>query len=420
MVVGTALDAGETLVAAAACAAAREAGEEPRAFLAAALGADAEADAALVAGVTGQGDVAAHVLRTSASPSIAAAHHGEAFDPARLVAESRAAAGGGAAAADEDAPAKGGGGGAPFLVASAPGGLLAPLTARYSVRDLARELGLPLVIAAPAGPGLAGSVRLALSAARAAALPVAAVVVTRWPDPPDRVLRDECELLAETTGLELHGLPAARDPAALSEAAARWPVAAWAGTAAPAGAPAGAAPQPEPASADPLALDPYESWRPRNVGDPRGTPRPQIMQALLEIVAAEGPVTASRAYAIYNKASGGKKLTSVARAPLSSAAYWLAREEKLNIAREADIPWQGDDVLRLPDTPEVRVRELGPRILEEVPLDEVAELIRRLRRAQRIDADAELKRAVLATYGLKRLTTRADEYLGLALDLARD
>ena len=356
LVVGTRLDAGETLVAG---------------RIAAAL----EPDVHLFA-------PAAEFH--SASPVIAARHQGHAFDPARLVADAQSHAGGG------------------FLVASLPGGLLAPLTARYTVRDLARDLGLPLVIAAHAVPGVVNDVRLTLSAARAAGLPVAAIVLTGWPDPPNRVLLDERELLAEVTGMDVLVHPSQRE----------WPLAEWAESDAPPATEEAAAPEP-------LALDAYETWRPRNVGDPRGTPRPQIMAALLEIVGAEGPMTASRAYSIYNKASGGKKLTSVARAPLSSAAYWLAKEEKLHVTREADIPWQGDDVLRLPDTPAVRVRELGPRTLEEVPLDEIAELIRRLRSALGIDGDAELKRAVLGTYGLKRLTTRADEYLGLALDLAR-
>ena len=363
MVVGTRLGAGEGEVAGA---------------IAAAVGAEAR-----------RLDVGPD-LRTPASPMIAARHQGESFEPAQIV---------GRAAGDG------------FLVASAPGGLLAPLTARYSVRDLARDLGMPLVVAAPAAPGLVNDVRLTLSAARGAGLAVAAVVLTGWPEPPSRVLLDERALLSEVTGFE-----------ALPLGHGELPAAAWAGTAAPATAAAEAtapgdalaAPEPEP-----LALDPYETWRPRNVGDPRGTPRPQIMAALLEIVAAEGPMTAARAYAIYNRASGGKKLTAVARAPLSSSAYWLAKEEKLHITREADIPWQGDDVLRLPDTPAIRVRELGPRTLEEVPLDEIAELVRRLRDTQGIDGDEALKRAVLSTYGLKRLTGRADEYLGLALDLAR-
>ena len=65
-----------------------------------------------------------------------------------------------------------------------------------------------------------------------------------------------------------------------------------------------------------------------------------------------------------------------------------------------------DDVARLPDQPAVRVRELGDRTLEEVPLDEIAELMRRL--------GGPDKRAVLDTYGLVRLTQRADEYLARA------
>jgi hypothetical protein len=139
------------------------------------------------------------------------------------------------------------------------------------------------------------------------------------------------------------------------------------------------------------------------------------MEAMLEIIAAEGPMRATRAYAVYNRASGGKKLTTTARAPLSSAVYWLAQERKIALTRRDEIPWQDDDLVRMPDTPAVRVRELGPRTLEEVPLDEIAELMRRLRDSRGVRGDAELKRAVLATYGLVRLTTRADEYLGLAL-----
>ncbi|MEA2124584.1 MAG: hypothetical protein QOI80_1366, partial [Solirubrobacteraceae bacterium] len=71
-----------------------------------------------------------------------------------------------------------------------------------------------------------------------------------------------------------------------------------------------------------------------------------------------------------------------------------------------------DDVARMPDQPPVRVRELGDRTLEEVPLDEVTELMRLLHDA----GHTELKRAVLSTYGLVRLTQRADEYLTAALE----
>jgi hypothetical protein len=175
------------------------------------------------------------------------------------------------------------------------------------------------------------------------------------------------------------------------------------------------APPAPPAGA--LLLEPYEAWEPTPQGDPRETPRPRIMEAMLSIVAAEGPILAGRAYALYNRAAGGKKLTTIARAPLSSAIYWLARENRVLLTRSEEIPWQDDDLVRLPDTPPVRVRELGPRTLDEVPLDEIAELMRRLRAAHGTSDGAALKRLVLDAYGLKRLTTRADEYLGLALEV---
>jgi hypothetical protein len=59
------------------------------------------------------------------------------------------------------------------------------------------------------------------------------------------------------------------------------------------------------------------------------------------------------------------------------------------------------------------VRTLGPRTLDEVPLDEIAALMRALREA----GAGELRRTTLDAYGLRRMTARADELLGLAEEL---
>ena len=104
----------------------------------------------------------------------------------------------------------------------------------------------------------------------------------------------------------------------------------------------------------------------------------------------------------------------MARAPLSNSIYHLAREGRIALVRAEDAPWQGDDVVRALDTPEVVVRELGPRELIEVPLDEIAELMRRL---QAGGQGGDLKRAVLSAYGLVRMTARAEQYLGTAEEL---
>ena len=383
-VVGCGIDSGEIAVAAALA----DAFPGARLFATVALGAGADSDAALL---TARGATPILARRDAASPVIAAHHAGQSLDPARLVETARATAGDGT------------------LISAASGGLLAPLTEHYTNRDFARELGLPLVVAARAAGGVTGQVRLVGEAARSAGLAIAAVVLTGWPDPPNRVQLDERELLSKLARAPVVTLSAVDD-------AARWPVADWLDAEPP---PAAADAQPAAASVPaPVALDPYDAWQPHQVGDPRNTPRPQIMQTMLEIVEAEGPMTASRAYSLYNRAAGGRKLTSVAKAPLSSAIYWLAREEKLTLTRETDIPWQGDDMVRLPDQPGVRVRELGPRSLDEVPLDEIAELTKLIRTAGGTADPTEMKRSILSTYGLVRLTGRADEYLGLAIDLA--
>jgi hypothetical protein len=289
--------------------------------------------------------------------------------------------------------------------------LLAPLAARYSNRDLAGELGIPVVVAVAAGPDMLAQALLTAEGAAGAGLAVPAVVVTGWPEPPSRVLLEERKLLETQAIAPVLVLP--EDATRAADAVRRWPVGEWARAAAV------APPVVEDSAAAPrVTLEPYSAWESHPVGDPRVTPRASIMETMLEIVGAEGPMTASRAYALYNRASGGRKLTSVARAPLSSSVYWLAQERKVVLVRKDDIPWQDDDVVRMPDSPAVRVREIGPRTLEEVPLDEIAALLRRLRAARAIAGATESKRAVLDAYGLKRLTTRADEYLGLALGLA--
>jgi AAA domain-containing protein len=280
-------------------------------------------------------------------------------------------------------------------VRSAPG-LLAPRREGDGlVRDAARSRGATVVVVAPGGPDVANHALLTVEGARSVGLPVAAVVVAG----PGGA--DQRAVLREHAGAaEVVDLPDLQVP---SSAVAGWPLSSW----------AAAEPAPAEGASGDVALAPYSAWEPRPVPDPRAAGRGVIDPVLAEIVGAEGPILASRAYALYNKASGGKKLTSIARAPLSSAAYRLRMAGRIEIV-PADEGVQGEEVLRPAGSPAVRVRELGPRALDEVPLDEVAELMDRLATA---GAD-DLKRAVLDAYGLVRLTAKADEYLERALDVA--
>jgi len=281
-------------------------------------------------------------------------------------------------------------------VRSAPG-LLAPRRDGDGLeRDAARSRGATVVVVAPGGPDLASHALLTVEGARVVGLPVAAVVIAGPGGADQRATVREHAGAADVVELS--------DPQAPSNAVATWPLREW----------AAAEPAPAGGATGDVALAPYSAWEPHAVPDPRAAGRGMIDPVLAEIVAAEGPVLAARAYGLFNKASGGKKLTTIARAPLSSAAYRLRMAGRIEIVKDEEGVGQGDDVLRPAGSPPVRVRELGPRALDEVPLDEIAELMDRLATA---GAD-DLKRAVLDAYGLVRLTAKADEYLERAIAVA--
>jgi dethiobiotin synthetase len=121
------------------------------------------------------------------SPHLAAELAGARIEPADLVAHARAL-------------------GEP-LVAEGVGGLLVPLTTGYSVRDLAVDLGLPLVIAARPGLGTISHTLLTIEAARAAGLEVRCVVMTPWPDEPDAMQRSNRATVEQLGAVSVHGLP---------------------------------------------------------------------------------------------------------------------------------------------------------------------------------------------------------------------
>jgi dethiobiotin synthetase len=124
-------------------------------------------------------EIAPYRYGPPASPHLAAELAGETIDPARLR-EAAAAAGAGA----------------DLLVCEGVGGFLVPLTPDYLIRDLARDLGLPVVIAAPPGLGTINHTLLTIDAVRAAGLEVAAVVLTPWPDEPSTVELSNRETIA--------------------------------------------------------------------------------------------------------------------------------------------------------------------------------------------------------------------------------
>ncbi len=184
---------------------------------------------------------------------------------------------------------------------------------------------------------------------------------------------------------------------------------------------------------------PHVAWQGGGLPDPRTAPVAQVVAHLLEIVTAEGPITADRAYRLYIRGAGSSKVTQRARDPMEQALGRLTLRGKVDVDA-LDNAGEPQQVLRLAGTPAVVVRALGERSLYEVPLNEVAELAAHKRHEllgrsgagdQPAHAVADVirqatlrraspdrvKRAVLDAYGLIRMTQAAEQYLDAALAL---
>jgi len=124
------------------------------------------------------------------SPHLAAEIAAEPIDPARL----RQAALQAARRSD-------------LLVCEGVGGFLVPLRPDYLVRDLARELALPVVIAASPGLGTINHTLMTVEAVRAAGLEVAAVVLSRWPEAPSLLEVSNRDTIAKLGSVQVEMLP---------------------------------------------------------------------------------------------------------------------------------------------------------------------------------------------------------------------
>jgi dethiobiotin synthetase len=195
-VTGTGTEVGKTMVAAAIARTGVAADERVAVFKPAVSGLDepGEPDHVLLRRAAGSGqsddEIAPHRFRPPVSPHLAAQIAGVEINPAALVA--------GAEKAGREAD---------LVICEGVGGFLVPLTRKYLVRDFARELGLPVVIAAAPGLGTINHTLLTLEAVRAAGLEAAAVVLTPWPKNPSALEESNRETIASLGGVEVVLLP---------------------------------------------------------------------------------------------------------------------------------------------------------------------------------------------------------------------
>jgi dethiobiotin synthetase len=210
---------GKTILSAALLAAMVAEGERVRAHKPVITGLDEPPgewpmDHELLASVTGAAahEVAPLGFGPAVSPHLAAALQGKPIDPSEVLSRAQAA-----------------GAGDVTLLVEGVGGLLVPLRGRYTICDLARELGLAILIAARPGLGTINHTLLSLRAARDEGLEVRAVVLTPWPAEPTVLELSNRETIGELGEVEVQTLQLldANDAASLARAGARLPWRRW-------------------------------------------------------------------------------------------------------------------------------------------------------------------------------------------------
>jgi dethiobiotin synthetase len=213
-VTGTDTGAGKSIVAAAICAALATRGEPVAALKPVVTGLDEPAghwphDHVLLARAAGgrqaPEDVAPYRFGPAVSPHYAAELAGETIEPARILAAARRHG---------------------LLVCEGVGGLMVPITTGYLVRDLAVDLALPLLVATRTGLGTINHTLLTVEAARAAGLTVAGVVMTPWPERPERIELSNRLTIERLGAVPVIGLPPA-DPDSLAAAGRSLPLGDW-------------------------------------------------------------------------------------------------------------------------------------------------------------------------------------------------
>jgi hypothetical protein len=161
----------------------------------------------------------------------------------------------------------------------------------------------------------------------------------------------------------------------------------------------------------PLILTPYSHWLARQVPDPHSASLSELIEVLIEIVNAEGPVVCRRVYSLYNKAAGYSRLGKQIVQVMNRAVYRAVKLGRLVQNDEQKRGGQINQVVRVAGSPAVNARERGPRALEEIPPLEIAAVREKLMQEEPDLEQEQLVRQLAAVYGIVRKTPQVRKML---------
>lgn len=153
------------------------------------LGADASMLQWAAGSVDKPDSISPYRFRAPLAPWLAAKEEGVRIDPAVL-----------AEAVDNISKEK------DFVIVEGAGGLMVPVNGGYLMADLARDVGLPLLIVSPPRLGTINHTLLTVFAARSMGLPIAGFLINGMPTNPDKAEEGAPHALASLASADLLGV----------------------------------------------------------------------------------------------------------------------------------------------------------------------------------------------------------------------
>jgi very-short-patch-repair endonuclease/phosphopantetheinyl transferase (holo-ACP synthase) len=166
-----------------------------------------------------------------------------------------------------------------------------------------------------------------------------------------------------------------------------------------------------------LSFSEYSEYSGAPGSDPRSVSMIIVAEGIIRIVEVEGPMVAKRAYDIYLRSCGIRRMGHELRSVMNKALTQALRQGRLLSENEANERSLHFSVVRVNGSPPIRLRRRGPRSFEEIPPSElkVAAVYLAQRHGLPSGSDEHL-RAVLEYFDLKRLTTQVGTKLLEILD----
>jgi hypothetical protein len=145
----------------------------------------------------------------------------------------------------------------------------------------------------------------------------------------------------------------------------------------------------------------------------------EVANWLHDIIEAEGPILTSRLYGLYARGARLGRAGRLVRRALDTTLGRLYRGGKVELYTEELSQHQKERVVALKGTERVVVRTLGDRALDEIPLSELATVMRDIEK-KGYREEEPLFRRLLERYGRSVLTQAATLRLRAARRMTLD